>query len=153
MNLQTDRPPLLLTSIFHPTDFSPESEVAFVHALKLALATKAELRIMHVERSEQVESDVGWREFPHVRGTLERWGVLPPGSLKEDVVQMGLRVLKILSYREDPATSILHHLSELPADLIVLATHHHDGLKRLLSKTVAEPIARRSRIMTLFVPA
>ena len=27
--------------IFHPSDFSPASEVAFVHALKIALQSKA----------------------------------------------------------------------------------------------------------------
>jgi nucleotide-binding universal stress UspA family protein len=121
-----------------------------MHALKLALDARADLRIMHVESNE---SGGDWHEFPRVRETLERWGVLPPGSSKEDVVNIGLRIRKILSYREDAAASILEHLSEIPADLIVLATHQRDGLERLLSKTVAEPVARRSGIMTLFVPA
>ena len=30
--------------IFHPSDFSPASEIAFVHALKIALQSKAEAR-------------------------------------------------------------------------------------------------------------
>lgn len=42
-------PPLRLSSVFHPTDFSPASEVAFAHALRLALDAKAELHIMHVD--------------------------------------------------------------------------------------------------------
>ena len=37
--------------IFHPSDFSPASEVAFAHALKIALQSKAKLDLMHVESS------------------------------------------------------------------------------------------------------
>jgi nucleotide-binding universal stress UspA family protein len=36
--------------------------------------------------------------------------------------------------------------------MIVLATHQRGGLERWLSKTVAEPLARRSEAMTLFIP-
>ena len=36
-----------LTHIVHPTDFSLTSDVAFGHALKLALASKAKLRMIH----------------------------------------------------------------------------------------------------------
>ena len=39
-----------LLRIFHPSDFSPASELAFAHALKLALEAKADLEIMHVAR-------------------------------------------------------------------------------------------------------
>ena len=40
--------PLVIHRIFHPTDFSADSQVAFAHALKLAVAYRAELTIMHV---------------------------------------------------------------------------------------------------------
>jgi nucleotide-binding universal stress UspA family protein len=36
--------------------------------------------------------------------------------------------------------------------LVVLATHQRDGLRRWLHKAVAEPFARRSKTMTLFIP-
>ena len=36
--------------------------------------------------------------------------------------------------------------------MIVLATHQREGLDRWLHKAVAEPLARRSGAMTLFVP-
>jgi len=136
-----------MTSIFHPTDFSPESEIAFAHALKLAVATNSALRIMHVEPQA---SDVDWQSFPSVRATLARWGVQTSKSTGEDG---GLHINKILTYREDPAASILQQLRDNPADLIVLATHQHDALDRLLGKTVAEPIARQSHARALFIPA
>ena len=37
-----------LSSIFHPSDFSPSSEVAFAHALKIALLVRADLNILHI---------------------------------------------------------------------------------------------------------
>ena len=43
------RPPFTIHRIFHPTDFSQDSQVAFAHALKLALVFRAELTIMHVD--------------------------------------------------------------------------------------------------------
>ena len=38
-----------LESIFHPSDFSEASEVAFAHALKIALVAGAKLTMLHVE--------------------------------------------------------------------------------------------------------
>ena len=37
-----------LKSIFHPSDFSEASEIAFAHALKIALVAGAKLTMFHV---------------------------------------------------------------------------------------------------------
>lgn len=60
-------------SIFHPSDFSEASAIAFVHALKLALATRSRFSIMHVA----VDHSTEWQDFPGVRETLERWQLIP----------------------------------------------------------------------------
>src|SRR5581483_655193 len=52
----------------------------------------------------------------------------------------------------DPVRSAVQFLSKHPHDLIVLATHQHDGLERWIHHKVAEPIARKSAEMTLFIP-
>lgn len=140
---------LSLKSVFHPSDFSRASKVAFAHAIKLALVAKAEFSILHIASKTEA---VDWTDFPGVRQTLERWGILPKGSSREDVIRMGLQVHKIYRRDEDSVLSILHHLEANPTDLIVLATNQRDGLSRWLHKTVAEPLARRSGKMTLFVP-
>ncbi len=77
-----------LESIFHPSDFSEASEVAFVHALKIALVAGAKLTMLHVEASPSAE----WQDFPGVRDTLERWGLIPKGSPKSAVGQLGIEV-------------------------------------------------------------
>lgn len=39
-------------SVFHPTDFSPASMVAFAHALKIALSIQGKLDILHVDTQD-----------------------------------------------------------------------------------------------------
>ena len=137
-----------LESIFHPSDFSEASEVAFAHALKIALVAGAKLTMLHVEASPSAE----WQDFPGVRDTLERWGLIPQGSPKSAVGQLGIEVEKIIRFNNDPVEACLYFLEENPADLIVLAVHQHEGRMRWLEKSVGEPIARGAGQMTLFTP-
>jgi nucleotide-binding universal stress UspA family protein len=141
--------PYTLTSIFHPSDFSPGDEGAFLHAVKLALGAKAELDILHANPEAK---EIDWDDFPSVREALERWGLIAPGSSKEEVRQLGLEVHKIKRSGEDPVRTILKYLEDHEPDLIVLATHQRCGLSRWINRSIAEPIARHSRLMTLFVP-
>ncbi len=143
-----------LLRIVHPSDFSRASAEAFAHALKIALQAQAELEIVHVER-HKIGSDaaVHWSEFPSVRALLARWKILPLSATREDVARAGLRIKKVLSAESDPLQALASYCAEHPPDLLVLATHQRAGLKRWLHASVAEPLARRSRAMTLFVPA
>lgn len=135
--------------IFHPSDFSDASNVAFFHALKLAVLASGRLTILHTGAEG---SGGAWQDFPRVRQTLERWEMLPPNSPKEAIFSFGMDVQKIATPHSDPVRAVLHYLGKHPHDLIVLATHQHDGFDRLTHKQVAEPIARRSGEMTLFIP-
>jgi nucleotide-binding universal stress UspA family protein len=137
-----------LESIFHPSDFSEASEVAFVHALKLALVAGAKLTMLHVDASRSAE----WQDFPGVRDTLERWGLIPKGSPKSVVGQLGITVTKVLRLRKDPVKTCLRFLKVNPTDLIVLAVRQHEGRMRWLGKSVGKPLARRAGQMTLFTP-
>jgi nucleotide-binding universal stress UspA family protein len=134
--------------VFHPSDFSEASEVAFAHAMKIALVVRARLIMLHVEASRSVE----WQDFPGVRDTLERWGLIPKGSPKSAVGQLGVEVVKIIKLSSDPVKACLGFLEENPTDLIVLAVHQYDGRMRWLAKSVGKPIARGSGQMTLFIP-
>ena len=135
--------------IFHPTDFSPPSMAAFAHALKLTIGTRADLTIMHVD-PDRAEAD--FYELPRVRATLARWGLLPQGATKEQLLQLGLGVRTIRAVAADPVTSMVQFLWREPADLLVAATYERDELASWLHNQLAEQLSRRSRIMTLFVP-
>ena len=134
----------------HPTDFSEASEVAFAHALKLALVTRGQLDVLHVAPPD---APVQWKHFPGIREALERWAVLPPGSRPEAVGALGIAVEKITAVASDPVAATIDYLRRAPADVIVLATHQRDGLDRWRQPSVAEAIARHAGEVALFVPA
>ena len=137
-----------VTSIFHPSDFSKASELAFAHALAIALLRRTELVIMHAGR----ESIGDWARFPPVRKTLERWQVLAPGSPRSAVFEkLAMRVTKV-SARGDPVEASIAHIEKQKPDLVVLATRGKRGLPLWLKSSVSQAIARRSKAMTLFVP-
>jgi len=138
-----------IESVVHATDFSPASERAFAHALAIAAIRRASLEILHVGPDRETD----WQRFPHVRGVLERWGLLAPGSSQADVAQkLGVNVTKVSIESRFPAAAVATHLAEEPADLLVVATEGRDGAARWLRGSVAEAMARWSRTMTLFVP-
>jgi nucleotide-binding universal stress UspA family protein len=137
-----------LESIFHPSDFSEASEVAFAHALKIALVVGARLTMLHIDASPTTE----WQDFPGVREALERWGLIPEGSPKSAVGQLGIEVTKFIRQSEDPVEACLDFLAENPAELIVLAVHQREGRMHWLDRSVGKPIARGAGQMTLFIP-
>ena len=138
-----------IRSVVLATDFSPESENAFAHALAIALIRRASLTLIHVGN----DSHNDWGRFPAVRKTLERWNLLPPGSAQEDVfAALGVSVRKVALPGRSPATGVADYLDAHPADLLVVATEGREGVSRWLRGSVAEAMARRSETMTLFVP-
>src|SRR6267142_6986308 len=136
-----------LESIFHPSDLSAASEVAFAHALKLAVVTKARFRILHVSANDSI----AWGDFPGVRTTLERWNLIPKGSPKSAVTELGVKVEKIV-LEGDPVKACVNFLDRHPTDLIVLAVHQSDGRMQWLRKGVGKPIAKEVGELTLFIP-
>jgi nucleotide-binding universal stress UspA family protein len=138
-----------VSSIFLPSDFSEGSEIAFAHAMKLALASKALLTVLHV----QPGSSANWEDFPGVRDTLERWNLIPKGSDKSAVAKLEIEVRKIIAKNQDPVKECLSYLQVNAADLIVLSVHPREGMMRWIGKSVGEPIASASKQMTLFIPA
>ena len=137
-----------IDSIFHPSDFPEASEIAFVHALRIALVTKAALTMLHVDPA--CTSD--WSDFPGVRSTLERWGLIAPDSARSAVADLGIAVQKIIAASPSPVRASVDFLDKHPADLIVLAVHQYERGMRWQHKRVAEPIAHANEGMTLYVP-
>lgn len=135
-------------SIFHPSDFSKASELAFAHALAVALFRKTELVIMHAGRGRVDD----WSQFPPVRKTLEKWKVLTPGSPRSAVFEkLSVRVAKVAA-RGDPMRASVEHIEKQKPDLVVLATRGRHGLPLWIKPSIAQAIARRTLAMTLFVP-
>jgi len=69
-------------TIVHPTDFSDTSAVAFAHALRISLAMRGLLYLVHIAESDSPDEYDG---FPRVRHVLARWGLMNENDPPEAV--------------------------------------------------------------------
>lgn len=137
----------MIESIVHPTDLSPDGELAFEHALRLAMVNRCNFTLLHVRDSEAGDD---WDSFPRVRETLERWGVLEPGSHQRDVhAKTGVNVSKYEIRGEDPVDGLAGYLELHHVDLIVMASRGRAGLGRMLNGSVSARLAQVSMVPTL----
>lgn len=140
-----------INSVLHPTDFSAASGRAFEHALRIALCNQCSFDILHIH-SRRLDRDE-WSDFPQVRRTLEDWGLLEEGSPRSAVGdELGVLVRKVDLREKRPLAGIVNFVDEEGPDLIVLSTEGRKGLPRWLHPSISEPLARRTRTATLFVP-
>jgi nucleotide-binding universal stress UspA family protein len=140
---------LKVQTIVHPTDFSDTSAVAFAHALRISLAMRGLLYLVHIAESDSPDEYDG---FPRVRHVLARWGLMNESDPPEAVGKLGIKVAKIGLKPHDPLRALSHFLKEHPSDLIVLATHGRDGVAHWLHGSIAEELSRTAKLPTLFVP-
>ena len=118
--------------------------------MAVALIRRASLTLLHVSNDGGGE----WSGFPAVRQTLERWHLLRPGSTQEEVATaVGVKVKKVTVSSRSPVSAVTNYVHRKPTDLLVVATERRDGLAQYLRGSTAAAIARRSKTMTLFVPA
>lgn len=142
--------PPTIHNILVPTDFSGESDIAFAHALRLTLAIKGELDLLHVEPHND-RSD--WRWAPRVIETLVRWHYLDPAAETTDLAALGIRARKTLTSGTSADQAILAEIAASHADLLVLATHGRVGVERWLQPSVTEAVLRSRPIPVLLIPA
>lgn len=138
------QPWLRIHEVFHPTDGSPASETALLHALRISLTAGARLTLMRVGRDDRDASG----EFPDVRGILTGWRTQEGSGARPSELRVRWQVAR----GENPVRSCLKSLEKNPAELIVVATHQRDGKTTWLGESVAEPLTRSSGEMTLLVP-
>jgi nucleotide-binding universal stress UspA family protein len=113
-----------IKKVFHPSDFTEASQLAFRHALKIALVCKAEFTVLHVAEHEGAH----WSKFPGVRQWLERWRLIPPGSGRDAVKALGLAINKVVAHSNDILRACLYYLDRHPTDLVVLTSQQRESL-------------------------
>lgn len=133
------------------TDLGAESEQLFAHGLKLALRSRSQLYLVHMDEEDHPEAS--WRRLPTVRTLLERWGELSPSATFAEFEALGIKVhaLERKPVDGDLRTAIARRVGELAPDLVLIGTHARTGFDRLLNQSVAEPVARDVHKATLFV--
>ena len=136
----------MLEAIFHPSDFTETSQVAFCHALRLGLLAHARVQMVHVSEEH---SSGGLKGFPSVRDTLERWQMLPADATRQDVGRLGIDLDKIVIHDNNVVDGIRHFLVKHPASLLIMAAHQREGW---FDRSDLEPIFRAANAPTLFLP-
>lgn len=132
-------------------DFSPHSERALDLALGLAGPLGAEVHVLHVcvllahALTQGAHPDAPDFEARVKAGIDQRLA-----KLQSDAAARGQR---LLTHRVDgnPAERILAEAARLGTDLIVLGTHGHSGLDRMLLGSVAEHLVRTAKVPVLTV--
>ena len=139
--------------ILHPTDFAEASAPAFRHALRLAVAARAHFYMLHI--APATAGEIGdWSAFPGVRSTLAEWGMLPADATPAAVYQqLGVRVTKAELPHREPVDGILRYLGDNPSDFLVLAPDLRASGGPRHKHSVSFPLARRTGLPCLFVPA
>lgn len=139
----------MIRSIAHPTDFSPEGQVAFDHALALALHHRVRLDLLHVGAAEAATE---WSRFPRVRERLIAWGRIPAETEADAVAGLtGVEVRKIELHGTQPGEVLGTFLRDHRPDLVVMASHARSGLARLVQGSVAAEVARDCGLAMLLV--
>ncbi|MGB5761348.1 MAG: universal stress protein [Sedimenticolaceae bacterium] len=144
-------PQRITPKILVTTDFSPESEHAFYHALAFTVAKQARLTLLHA--GSESHRSVPWDRFPGVRATLARWGLLPEDAPRSSVSELlNIDVTKMAVRDTDPRQGITDYLRKSPTDLLVMATEGRTGAARLFNPSVAETVSDLTNSHTLMLP-
>lgn len=133
-------------TILHPTDFSGCSTAALEVASTLAREHGARLVCLHVVPAIEAlhsRERVTLEDPDSSRATLE--------ELRGRLEGTGLQAVETRLASGEAASEILRTARETGAELIVLGTHGHSGLRRLLLGSVAEEVLQHAGCMVLVV--
>jgi len=143
-----------LNRILVPVDYSDASMQVLPFAESLADSSETELHLLHVNQPVVVYASLGGAVAPMSAATpvlptpLELETKLRHATGLESVPQARTKRVVVQGM---PATAIVDYAKENDVDLIVMSTHGHTGLTRLLMGSVAESVVRTAccPVMTL----
>jgi nucleotide-binding universal stress UspA family protein len=142
-------PEIEIKSILVPLDFSRASMEALNYAVPLAKKLAAEVHLVHVKQDDEASEVVG-------AGHLMRETANSIEFLREELLEHGKQVAGFWPEgchvrSGQPYQEICTLAHEIDADLIVLGTRGHTGLKRILLGSTAERVVRFSARPVLVV--
>ncbi|HUZ08252.1 MAG TPA: universal stress protein [Candidatus Paceibacterota bacterium] len=142
-----EKPTLPWKTILAPTDYSEPSIQALKTAACLAEQSGAKITLLHVIHlpvSGGIEAALNVDEIVNVsRQSMDETArAIPPALLREKLVRLGTR---------GTVQGIIEAARELSADLIVIATHGHSRLERILLGSTAERVVLHAPCPVLVV--
>ncbi len=128
------------------TDFSEQAQIAAGHAIAIAAALDAEVRIVHAIPSLYFYT-------PYPVGNISLYDTEFRRIVEASKLRLAKEVQKwrdkganisLQHVTDQPAAAILTAADEFEADLVVVGTHGESGVSRFLLGSVAEKVARRA---------
>jgi universal stress protein A len=138
----------VFNKILCPIGFDRNSGAALKFAFELADIDKSTLYLLHVVSVSMVQPFLIEPNPIFSEGVAERE--------LERLVQQNLvssASYRIITRRGDPAQVIVAVAGELNADLIVMPTHGHQGIERMIMGSVAERVVREAKWPVLTIRA
>lgn len=139
-----------LNKILVPIDFSECAKKALRYALPLASQHGAALTLLYVVPANYAVGEYGGIDYASLEAEMRASGERQLASLIVD--EIGERVpADPLVQCGSPAAEIVAVARRMPADLIVISTHGHTGLKHALLGSSAEYVVRHAPCPVLVV--
>jgi len=138
---------LSIAKILVSTDFSENAECAFAQARNFADRFKAEVILVHVVEPPVYPTSmfgVGAVSLPTLHDEMRAAAQKQLDATRERLAADGLKTTAILR-DGTPSVEILGVAEDEKADLIVIATHGHTGIKHLLLGSTAERVVRGAK--------
>jgi nucleotide-binding universal stress UspA family protein len=146
----------MYSRILVPLDGSSTAQRGLEHAVRLAGALGATLRLLHVVDARQLLAEGSAGALPESR--LEAWRIAGEqfvASVARQVRNAGVEVEGVVRYDPGLRVSdlIVREATDGQADLIVMGTHGRRGLRRLALGSDAELVLRESPVPIVLVRA
>ena len=133
-------------NIIHPIHDQSELLLPFMYALSLVYASKGELEVIDVRGKGKKQENVS------IRKIYEQWGILPPGSKREDVGKLDIKIKKIIkegASKKEIGKRLRRHFH----DICVIGLKKHKGIGGLFGQDLADYLVQYFRQTTLYIPS
>jgi nucleotide-binding universal stress UspA family protein len=140
--------------VLHATDLSTASRPAWEYAQELGRLFGAEVLVLHVVPVTPVPftAYLPWKLVEELREVEERKARAQLDTLLEGPRDPRVKI-RVHIERGAPSSQILEVAREENTDLIVMGTHGHSGLGRVLLGSVADRVVRLAPCPVVTVPA
>ena len=137
---------MAIRRIVHPTDFSPASGKAFKKAIELAKDNKAALTIVHVLPTLPLVADayMAASAYDQMLTAQRRQAEKSMERTVQQARKAGVRVTGRVVDTGAMADTIVRYAKRERADLIVMGTHGHGALAKIVLGSVAERVISRA---------
>jgi nucleotide-binding universal stress UspA family protein len=143
-----------MKTIIAALDFSDASKLVLAQTAELARATGSDVHLVHAIESLANFYDIYGYTVPDTSEFERHANERAALRLTEKAADLGISVGKVTTkvLAGPVVDALLEYTNDLEDSVLVIGTHGHGVLARVLMGSVAEKILRRSKIPVLMIP-